>query len=140
MSRQLFTKIQVLQTLEHDASGTQLAIASRGLNPNRSFAEFSIKPLAHLTLIPGLRRKMLRTHAKGSIYNVKQTLPSAIDLENIRSIWLLGCNTVYEISASSHIYGGLTQNYRPVLFSDHYAQTPNEKVVFTPSRCFWRTR
>jgi Fe(3+) dicitrate transport protein len=42
---------------------------------------------------------------------------------------VLGCNAMYEISASMHIYGGLTQNYRPVLFSDHYTQTPNEKVV-----------
>lgn len=37
LSRQLFIKIPALQVIEHDASGTQMAIASRGLNPNRSW-------------------------------------------------------------------------------------------------------
>ena len=93
------------------------------------FAELCLKPFSKLTLVPGIRAESIKSSANGYIIDVNQTRQRKVLAENNRRLWLFGIHGAYKLTAQSEVYGGITQNYRPLLYTDLYAQLPQEKVI-----------
>lgn len=93
------------------------------------FTEFCFKPVTKLTLTPGFRAELINSNVNGYIIDANQTQKRSIYNDNKRWLLLLGINANYKITAKTEMYGGISQNYRPALYSDQYAQLPKEKVV-----------
>lgn len=76
------------------------------------FAENLFNITNRLSLTPGVRIEVLDNQAEG-ILDAKP-----VNRSSSRSFALLGLGIQYKLSASTNIYGNITQCYRPVLFSD----------------------
>ena len=81
------------------------------------FAEHLFRFSPRWTLVPGLRVEWVATQVADSMIS--------------RSKGLMGMGSQYQVSSTSQVYGNITQNYRPVLFSDLSTTAFNERVDST---------
>lgn len=100
------------------------------------FIENQFKLNKRLSVIPGVRWEYISTNAEGYYNRVQRDLAGNIigfetvpeKVNNNRSFFLLGVGTSYKTSESTELYGNISQNYRPVTFSDIRINNPNKKV------------
>lgn len=71
-----------------------------------------------ISISPGIRLERIQQSAKGQ-FGISNNEPILWQIEpKQRLFFLAGLSTEYRVNGSSEFYGGLSQNYRPVLFSD----------------------
>jgi Fe(3+) dicitrate transport protein len=82
------------------------------------FAENILNVGNKISISPGIRLERIQQSAKGQ-FGISNNEPILWQIEpKQRLFFLAGLSTEYRVNGSSEFYGGLSQNYRPVLFSD----------------------
>ncbi len=94
---------------EQDVLGRDLQFDAQNV---AFFAENLFNITNRLSITPGARIEMLDNKARG-ILDAKD-----VNRTSSRSFALLGLGMQYKVTATTNIYGNITQCYRPVLFSD----------------------
>ena len=100
------------------------------------FMENQFKLNDKWSLVPGVRWEYISTKAQGYYNQVSRDFAGNIigdttiyeTVENDRSFFLLGIGSSYKTSKSTEVYGNISQNYRPVTFSDIRINNPNKEV------------
>lgn len=89
------------------------------------FVENLVQITPKLSLSPGLRAERGTTNMSGSIaYLSSEKVPNTI----IHSFPLLGLSAEYKLNPQNRIYGGISQAYRPVIFSDVITLSPLDRT------------
>ncbi len=107
--------------------------------PNTNFALFlenQFKLSKKFSITPGVRYEWISTKSDGYYNRVVRDFAGNIisdstifeQIENTRSFVLFGLGTSYKFSDGAQLYGNITQNYRPVTFSDIRINNPNKVV------------
>lgn len=82
------------------------------------FAENIFRVGKQISISPGIRIERIQQHATGQ-FGISNNKPIEWHIDpKQRLFFLAGLSAEYQFNASSELYGGLSQNYRPVLFSD----------------------
>ena len=82
------------------------------------FAENTFKLCKRISLSPGIRLERIQQRAEGQ-FDVKDNAPLIWDIAPKERLFLLaGLSSEFRLNSTSEFYGGISQNYRPVLFSD----------------------
>jgi Fe(3+) dicitrate transport protein len=89
------------------------------------FVENLIQITPKLSLSPGLRVERGTTNMSGTIsYLSREKVPNSI----IHNFPLFGLSTEYKLTNQNRIYGGISQAYRPVIFSDVIPLSPLDRT------------
>ena len=82
------------------------------------FAENIFQVGNKISISPGIRLERIQQRAEGQ-FGVSNNEPILWQIEpKQRLFFLVGFSAEYRFNSASELYGGLSQNYRPVLFSD----------------------
>lgn len=107
--------------------------------PNLNFALFlenQFKITSKWSVTPGIRYEWISTQADGYYNRVVRDFAGNIisdttvfeNVNSTRSFVLVGLGTSYKFNDGIELYGNITQNYRPVTFSDIRINNPNVVV------------
>jgi Fe(3+) dicitrate transport protein len=89
------------------------------------FVENLVQITPKLSLSPGLRVERGTTNMSGSIsYLSSEKVPNSI----VHNFPLLGVSAEYKLTNQNRIYGGISQAYRPVIFSDVIPLSPLDRT------------
>ncbi|MDB4834971.1 TonB-dependent receptor [Cyclobacteriaceae bacterium] len=100
------------------------------------FVENLFKITDKWSIVPGVRYEWISTEADGYYNQVTRDFAGNIvsdttiyeNTSNVRDFLLFGIGSLYRVGYGLEVYGNVTQNYRPVTFSDIRINNPNKRV------------